>query len=73
MVELASPLATFLRGYLPRDRDTSRHTVFLYVVEDNATIWRDRTRTSKTRLGVCGQSHYNSKVDPVRAARKKGA
>ena len=30
MAELAPPLATFLRDYLPRDRGTSRHTVESY-------------------------------------------
>ena len=32
MAELAHPLATFLREYLPRDRGTSRHTVASYAL-----------------------------------------
>ena len=32
MAELASPLAKFLREYLPRDRGTSRHTVESYAL-----------------------------------------
>ena len=32
MAELAPPLPTFLRSYLPRDRGTSRHTVASYVL-----------------------------------------
>ena len=32
MAELAPPLATFLREYLPRDRGTSRHTVESYAL-----------------------------------------
>ena len=32
MAELASPLAMFLREYLPRDRGTSRHTVESYAL-----------------------------------------
>ena len=32
MAELAPPLATFLRDYLPRDRGTSRHTVESYAL-----------------------------------------
>ena len=32
MADLAAPLATFLRDYLPRDRGTSRHTVESYAL-----------------------------------------
>ena len=32
MAELASPLAMFLREYLPRDRGASRHTVVSYAL-----------------------------------------